>query len=234
MTLVFLVRHAHSTANDAHILSGRIAGVHLSPRGRVQSRSLAKRLGDLPVKALRSSPLERCEETIAPWLRRLEKRDTNPRLRLEFDEDLIEVDYGIWSGRKLRSLSREPLWRNVQARPSKVIFPEGEAMARMQRRGIQAVESALQIRGKGNIVLISHGDLIKSIIANALSMHLDDFQRIIVDPASVSVIDFSHATPRVLLLNDSRSRLDDGSFASRGKMALIGGGPGSASRRRAR
>jgi probable phosphomutase (TIGR03848 family) len=207
-------------------------GIHLSQKGQLQARSLGKRLGALPVKALNSSPLERCEETIQPWLRRSERAGINSKLTLKLDEDLLEADYGLWSGRKLRHLAKEPLWKKVQTRPSQVIFPRGESMLAMQKRAMRGVENALKVRGRGNIILVSHGDLIKSIVAHALSMHLDDFQRIVIDPASISIIDFSHSSPRILLLNDSRSRLEPSTFAQRGKIALVGGGSGPSSRKR--
>jgi len=227
VTLVLLVRHAHSTANATGILSGRIEGIHLSDRGKIQARNLSKRLGGISVKALRSSPLERCEETITPWLNRNIRDGINPRLKLRYDEGLVEADYGTWSGRSLRSLSKEPLWKKVQSNPSKVIFPGGEALLSMQKRAVKSVEDALDVPGKGNIILLSHGDVIKSIVAASLSMDLDSFQRIVIDPASISILDFSSETPRVLSLNDSRSVLDPSSLGKRGKGPLVGGGAGT-------
>ncbi|HUW87804.1 MAG TPA: MSMEG_4193 family putative phosphomutase [Candidatus Paceibacterota bacterium] len=231
MTLVILVRHAHSTANGSGILAGRIEGVHLSPLGKVQARKLSSRLGEIPLKSLRSSPLERCAETIGPWLNRRELSDSPLMPELTIDHDLAEVDYGSWSGRKLRTLSRDPLWKTVQERPSKVIFPQGESLLGMQRRAMRSVIAGLSQRGKGHVLLISHGDIVKSIIASALGMHLDEFQRIVIDPASVSILDYSGSKPRVLLLNDSRSKLDSDIFAQRGKKTLLGGGPGVARKR---
>lgn len=231
LTLVFLVRHAHSTANARNILSGRIEGVHLSELGKIQSRSLSKRLGSSTIKTVRSSPLERCAETIAPWMKRRTKEGFNPGLNLIFDEGLIEADYGTWSGRALKSLSKEPLWKKVQSRPSAVTFPGGESMLAMQKRAMRSVESALATRGKGNIVLVSHGDVIKSVIAASLSMDLDHFQRIVVDPASISILDYSSSTPRLLLMNDSRSVIESSTLSSRAKGALIGGGAGPRTRK---
>ncbi len=232
MVLIFLVRHAHSTANAQNILSGRISGVHLSDKGKEQARSLGKRLGNLPVKALRSSPLERCLESITPWLKSANQSEINSKLKLTVDEDLIEADYGIWSGKKLRTLSKERLWKEVQKKPSRVTFPEGESMLGMQTRALRAIENSLKIKGDGNVVLVSHGDVIKSILAHSLAMDLDNFQRIVIDPASVSVLDFSHTTPRILLLNDSRSKLEGGTLVGRAKMALVGGGSGTSTKGR--
>ncbi|MDP1721237.1 MAG: MSMEG_4193 family putative phosphomutase [Candidatus Nanopelagicaceae bacterium] len=227
MTLVILIRHAHSTANGSGILAGRTGGVHLSPLGRVQARKLASRLGEVHLKSLRSSPLERCAETINPWLRKREQSDSNLIPPLTIDRDLAEVDYGLWSGMKLRTLSRDPLWKIVQERPSKVTFPGGESLLAMQRRAMKSVNAGLSQRGKGHVLLMSHGDVVKSIIASALGMHLDEFQRIVIDPASVSVLDYSGSKPRILLLNDSQSKLDSSIFAERGRKVLLGGGAGT-------
>ena len=224
MTLVILIRHAHSVANGSGILAGRTQGVTLSPAGRKQALELAKRLGEIPIKSLRSSPLERCEQTISPWLKRIAL--TNPKLTVQVDEDLSEVDYGNWTGRKLRSLSKETLWKSVQEQPSKVVFPEGESISAMQERAMRAVHRGLGKRGKGHVILVSHGDVLKSIIASALNMHLDEFQRIVIDPASVSILDYSSAKPRLILMNDSRSRLDPHMFVNSHKRLLVGGGSG--------
>jgi len=230
MTLVILLRHAHSTANGSGILAGRTEGVHLSPLGRAQAKKLSSRLGEVHLKSMRSSPLERCFETINPWLKKREALDSHSMPPLTIDRDLMELDYGLWSGMKLRTLSRDPLWKTVQDRPSTITFPGGESLRAMQRRAMKSVEAALSQRGKGHVLLISHGDVVKSIIASALGMHLDEFQRIVIDPASVSILDYSGSKPRILLLNDSRSKLDSSIFAQRGRKSLIGGGAGTTGR----
>lgn len=227
MTLVILVRHAHSMANAQGILAGRTEGVQLSPVGKSQARKLATRLGEVPLKSLRSSPLERCRETIAPWIRRNRQLTSTLNPTLTLDPDLEEVDYGTWSGKKIRTLSRNPLWNVIQTQPSQVTFPDGENMMAMQKRATRAVESGLAVRGKGHILLVSHGDIVKSIIASALGLPLDEFQRIVIDPASVSILDYSASRPRILLLNDSRSKFDASYFAQRRKKPSIGGGAGT-------
>lgn len=224
MTLVLLVRHAHSVANGSGILAGRREGVLLSAAGKKQAQGLAKRLGDIPIKSLRSSPLERCEQTILPWLKMVSGE--NPTLTVQIDHDLSEVDYGDWTGRKLRALAKEPLWKRVQDEPSQVTFPEGESLRAVQERAMAALHRGLDKRGKGHVILVSHGDVLKSIIASALNMHLDEFQRIVVDPASISILDYSSSKPRLILLNDSRSRLNPELFVDRRKRLLVGGGAG--------
>ena len=220
-----LIRHAHSEANAAGILSGRLPNVHLSEKGLKQAAELAKRLGSFPVSDLRISPMERCFETIAPWINTsvLPKR---PNFEPIIDQELTEVDYGIWSGKKLAVLSRNKLWKIVQESPSRMYFPKGEGIAQMQARAMKSVHQAVSTKAKGSAVIVSHGDVIKSIVASALGMHLDEFQRIIIDPASISIIDFSTTKPRVLLLNDSRSVITDLLVAPKRSKNLLGGGAG--------
>jgi probable phosphoglycerate mutase len=222
---VVLIRHAHSETNAKGILSGRISGVHLSPTGKKQAQELSLRLGAIKVSQLRISPLERCNETISPWWENFGVKN-NPGVELCEDRDLIEVDYGKWSGKKLALLSKNKLWKTVQNNPSGMYFPSGEGLAQMQERAMRAVHGAIDSKRKGATVFVSHGDVIKSIVASALGMHLDGFQRIVIDPASVSVIDFSGSNPRVILLNDSRAELESFINAPYRKRNLLGGGAG--------
>lgn len=228
MSLVVLVRHAHSQANAAGILSGRRPNIALSEKGRTQAQELAIRLGELKVKELRVSPLQRCIETIDPWV------STKSRIRRIEDHGITEVDYGKWSGRTLRSLSREKLWKIVQENPSRVFFPDGEGMANMQARAIESMHLALSSTGTGAVVMVSHGDVIKALVAANLGMRLDDFQRIIIDPASVTVFDFSSKTPRLLLLNDSHTNIGDLGITSTKKRLLVGGGSGPSSKKKSK
>jgi len=222
---IVLIRHAHSEANARGVLSGRISGVHLSATGVSQSQELITRLGSIIVSELRISPLERCAETINPWWESIGKK-SNRGLDIVKDENLIEVDYGKWSGKKLTILSSHKLWKTVQNNPSAMYFPSGEGLAQMQERAMRAVHSAIGSKKKGAAVLVSHGDVIKSIVASCLGMHLDDFQRIVIDPASVTIIDFSSSKPRLILLNDSRADLEGFINAPYRKRNLLGGGAG--------
>ena len=162
-------------------------------------------------------------ESISPWWEKVGS-PTNPKVSLIEDENLIEVDYGQWSGKKLSQLSRKSGWKTVQSTPSAMYFPSGEGLAAVQERAMRSVHQVLTKKGRGSDVFVSHGDVIKSIVASALSMHLDDFQRIVIDPASVTVLDFSSDKPRVLLLNDSRSDLESFLNAPFRARNLTGGG----------
>jgi probable phosphoglycerate mutase len=220
-----LIRHAHSEANAAGILSGRLPNVHLSEKGVEQSEHLSVRLGNFPVSTLRVSPMERCFETISPWINSI-VLPNNPRFEPMVDQELTEVDYGSWSGKKLAVLSKNKLWKTVQEAPSRMYFPNGEGIAQMQSRAMTSVHEAVSTKAKGAAVIVSHGDVIKSIVASALGMHLDEFQRIVIDPASISILDFSTTKPRVLLLNDSRSVVTELLVAPKRAKNLLGGGSG--------
>ena len=220
-----LIRHAHSEANAAGILSGRLPDVHLSEKGLEQSEKLPVRLGNFPVASLRISPMERCFETISPWINSI-VLPNNPKFEPVIDQELTEVDYGSWSGKKLAVLSRNKMWKTVQESPSRMYFPGGEGIAQMQSRAMSSVHQAVLSKAKGSAVIVSHGDVIKSIVASALGMHLDEFQRIVIDPASISILDFSTTKPRTLLLNDSRSVVTELLVAPKRSKNLLGGGAG--------
>ncbi|TRZ84638.1 MAG: MSMEG_4193 family putative phosphomutase [Streptomycetaceae bacterium] len=219
MTLVVLIRHAHSSANAAGILSGRIADIHLSTQGKKQAKKLATRLGDFEVKSVRISPMIRCAETIEPWA-------TGNGSKVVIDQGVNEMDYGTWSGRTLKTLSKETLWKTIQENPSKVTFPQGESMRAMQVRAMKSVTESAAKRGKGHVVIVSHGDVIKAIIASCLGMALDDFQRIVIDPASISIVDLSNARPRLLVMNNSSNSINEILASKHSKRLLVGGGEG--------
>ena len=220
---IVLIRHAHSQANARGVLSGRLPNISLSEKGVKQSHDLATRLGVFPVAEIRISPMQRCHETISPWVAALPKATQK---LLVTEQNLTEVDYGSWSGKKLSVLSRNKLWRTVQANPSAMYFPEGEGLAHMQQRAMQAVHETLNSKKSGAGVLVSHGDVIKAIVAGALGMHLDDFQRIVIDPASVTILDYSHGKARLTLLNDVRSNLNEALSGPKRAKNLLGGGAG--------
>ena len=196
---VILLRHGRSTSNTAHTLAGRSEGVDLDDKGREQAESVIARIGELPVKAIVRSPLLRCERTVAPLAKAL-------GLEPSVDERLSEVDYGAWTGRKIGDLVKEPLWAVVQQHPSAAVFPDGEGLAEVQARAVAAVrehDRTLSEQHEGDVLWIActHGDVIKSIVADALGSHLDSFQRITADPASMSVIRYTAVRPFVLHVN---------------------------------
>ena len=203
MPTVILARHGRTTANAGGILAGRSKGVHLDDRGQEQARAAAERLDGLRLAAVVTSPMERCKETAALLV---------PGQRPTIDRALTECDYGAWTGRPLKELVKEPLWKTVQAHPSGAVFPEGESMAEMAFRAVGAVRRwdarVAEEHGPDAVwVAVSHGDVIKSILADALGLHLDSFQRIVVDPASLSVVRYTATRPFVVCQNSHAGSL---------------------------
>jgi probable phosphomutase (TIGR03848 family) len=201
MATVLLVRHGRTTANAAGVLAGRTPGVRLDDVGRAQAERTAERMAVVPVAGVVTSPMERCRETARIILAR-----QPPGLTPSVASGITEADYGDWQGRPLAELAREPLWSVVQSRPSQAVFPGGESMATMQRRSVAAIrrrdKSFEAEHGPGAIwVAVSHADIIKSILADALGMELDRFQRIFVAPASVSIVRYGSGNPEVLATN---------------------------------
>ena len=221
MARLVFIRHAHSTANDAGILSGQLPGISLSKKGKKQAEELVERLGASNFDSIRVSPMQRCEETISPWINSKYSRGMKS---YTIDESLIEMDYGLWSGRKLSSLSREKMWKEIQEKPSTVQFPQGERMKSMQKRALTSVSSALSESKNGTHLFVSHGDVLKAVVASLLKMKLDDFQSLVIDPASVTVIDFDGSKSRLLAFNDSHSPIAPMTAMEKSTKALLGGG----------
>jgi probable phosphoglycerate mutase len=198
VTTVLLLRHG-LTALTGPILSGRTPGLHLDERGRAQVAALGERIRSVPLAAIVSSPLERCRETADAVIAGRE-----PAPPLHVDDRVGEVHYGSWTGRPFKELTKDPLWRVVQAHPSAAVFPDGEGLAAMAARAAEAVRDWNERLGPdATYALVSHADVIKSLIADALGLHLDGYQRIMVDPASLSVIQYTPLRTSVVRVNDS-------------------------------
>ncbi|HEX7202260.1 MAG TPA: MSMEG_4193 family putative phosphomutase [Arthrobacter sp.] len=226
MATVILVRHGRTTANAAALLAGRAAGVSLDPFGREQAALTGDRLAAVPLAGVVSSPLERCRQTAQLILDRQAGSPSAPT-----DPDLTECDYGQWQGRMLTDLATEDLWAAVQSQPSAVVFPGGESMAAMQARSVAAIrrhDAAFESEyGPGAVwVAVSHGDIIKAILADALGMHLDLFQRINVGPASVSIVHYGAVRPSVYATNTDAGDLSWLSKGVNSGDAPVGGGAG--------
>jgi 2,3-bisphosphoglycerate-dependent phosphoglycerate mutase len=207
MATVLLVRHGRTSANTAGVLAGRSPGVELDEEGRRQAAALGERLAPVPLAGLVTSPLRRCRQTAQALL-----GARGDGVVSSTDAGLIECGYGEWTGRTLKELSKEKLWKTVQQQPSAVRFPGGEAMTEMAARAVGAVRTwdakLTSSHGEDAVwVAVSHGDVIKAILADALGTHLDTFQRILVNPASVSVVRYTAARPYVVTMNSSGADL---------------------------
>jgi len=196
-TTVLFVRHGQ-TATTGTVLPGRSPGLHLSDTGRQQAEAVADRLVSTNGKigAVYASPLERTKETAAPIAKRL-------GLRVRVERDLLECDFGEWTGKQLKSLMKLPEWHTVQRYPSGFRFPGGESFPEMQQRMITTLDRlAATHRGK-TVVAVSHADPIKAAVAHALGTHLDLFQRIVISPCSVTAILATPTGPMVLAVNST-------------------------------
>ena len=216
------------------VLAGRTPGVDLDDRGRAQAAEVARRLAGVAIERIVSSPLERCQQTA--------QMIAEPRgVAVETDARLIECGYGDWTGQEIKKLAKDPLWKVVQSHPSAVTFPGdgGEAMRDAQVRAVDAVRSWNDTLGPNATWLAcSHADLIKAIAADALGMHLDTFQRIVIDPCSVTVINYTALRPFVVRVNDTgtdlATLLAPPKKSSRSRRAtasgdaVVGGGAGAA------
>src|SRR4051794_358823 len=208
MPTVLLVRHGRTTANTSGVLAGWTPGVRLDEHGEEQARALAERMSPVPLAAIVSSPLERCQQTAAE-LRSVAGPKGVARPEVVTDDRIGECKYGDWTGRELKTLVREPLWKVVQEHPSAAVFPgpEGESMRAMQTRAVDAVRDwdarvAAEHGPDAVWVAVSHGDVIKAVLADALGAHLDAFQRIVVSPCSVSAVRYTATRPFVAGVND--------------------------------
>ena len=230
MATVILARHGRTAANATGVLAGRSKGVHLDDTGKAQVRAAGERLRELPLAAVVTSPLERCRQTA---------KLLTPSVSATVDRRLTECDYGEWTGQELKRLSKEKLWRVVQTQPSAARFPGGESLPEMAARAIAAVrdrDAAIEAEhGEQAVWLaVSHGDVIKAILGDALGMHLDAFQRIMVDPASLSVVRYTPERAFVATMNSTSGSL--GHLAPKpgrrrrapARDAAVGGGAGPA------
>jgi probable phosphomutase (TIGR03848 family) len=199
VTTVILLRHGRTTANAGGVLAGWTPGVELDETGVAQARGVAERLAQVPLAAVVSSPLERCRQTA-------EAVATGRDVPVQTDDRLGEARYGDWTGRTIKELAKEPLWKVVQQHPSAAVFPGdgGEGLAQTQARAVAAIRAWNATLGPEAVWLAcSHGDVIKAILADALGLHLDQFQRIVVDPASISVVTYTDTRPFVVRVNDT-------------------------------
>jgi probable phosphomutase (TIGR03848 family) len=209
VTTVLLVRHG-LTAATGHVLTGWTPGVGLDDRGRAQARALGARLASVPLDAVVTSPLDRCRQTVAELL--AARNGQAGRSEPVTDERVGECLYGDWTGKPLKELEKDPLWPVVQAHPSAVRFPgeHGETFLDMQHRAVSAIRDWNAKLGKDAAYLVcSHGDVIKAIVADALGLHLDQCQRIVADPCSLTVIRYTPLRPFLLRLNDTGGGVAD-------------------------
>jgi probable phosphomutase (TIGR03848 family) len=195
MTMLVLVRHGH-TDTAGKRLTGWSRGVHLNARGREQAERLVERLDGVRIDAIVSSPLERCRETAAPLARAR-------RLAVHARRSWIETDYGDWTGRSISQLRRTKLWRTVLQAPSDARFPGGESLLEVQARAVDAALGLARERPRGTVLVVSHADVIRLVLAHVAGAHPDHLHRWNVDTGAISAVSFSDGAPRLLAVNDT-------------------------------
>ena len=223
MASIILVRHSRSTANTAGVLAGQALGISLDEVGQTQAQGLIARIGDVVISRTISSPLQRCIETISPW------HQSHGKSAIEIDDNFIESNYGSWTGQNLSDLAKEPLWKEVQKQPSKVTFPNGESFQEMFSRVSEGLEKVIENLGdEDNVIIVSHGDIIKLAIAKVLDLPIDNFQKLVIDPASISIVkvekDGDLKRTALISMNESGTPLTK-LLASK-ELAGLGGGKG--------
>ncbi len=196
MTRLLLVRHAHNEYLDAGRLAGRTPGVHLNEKGRRQAQALAERLALLQITAIYSSPMERALETGGPVA-------SSHGLEIRILEDLNETNCGDWTGQTIAELAKTEIWPRMLTYPSGTSHPGGEGITAVQARMVRALDGIRAAHPGELIVAVSHADPIKAVLAYYTGMHIDLFQRLNVDPASVSELAFSSQGPRLIRCNDT-------------------------------
>jgi probable phosphomutase (TIGR03848 family) len=200
MGTVLLIRHGQSVANAQGVLAGRAPGVHLDEHGEKCAIELGIHLGALPIAKVLISPLERTAQTADLIFAR--------KFPVETENRITECDYGDWQGRLLSELATETLWKTVQNEPDQMVFPNGESMQQMSDRAVAAIrewDAQLSAEHGSEVIwaAVSHGDVIKAICADALSLPLRNFQRISIEPSSVSLVQYRSETAQVHKLNDT-------------------------------
>jgi len=226
MATVILARHGRTSANVTGVLAGRTPGIGLDEVGKAQATAAAARFDGLTLAAAFTSPLDRCKQTATELLR-------GSGLKARVERGLNECDYGDWAGRPMKELLKEDLWKVIQAHPAGVRFPGGESMAEMSARSVAAVRGCdarvAAEHGDGAVWLaVAHGDVIKAVLADALGMHLDAFQRIVVDPASLSVVRYTPKRSYVLAMNTVEGSLAQLAAQTEKPDEKLGGGAGPA------
>lgn len=196
---IVLIRHAESTANAAGILAGRASDVALSDNGEQQCLALHESFHNLEFDAVLSSPISRCLQTA---------RITFPEIDQPIiDNSFIEMDFGDWTGKLLKELSELAEWKRVQNSPAEFRFPNGESFAELRTRVASGLMKIIdEYRSAQRICIFTHADVIKMGISWLLDSPLNRFQRISIDPASISILNKNESDFMVRSVNlDARS-----------------------------
>jgi probable phosphomutase (TIGR03848 family) len=194
MPTLILARHGETDVIGKR-LTGRITGIHLNANGRVQANTIAEKLKGTKIGAIFSSPMERAIETARP----LSEASGIP---ISSNSGLTEINFGAWQGRQYKQLQKLKLWGTIHTTPSTVTFPAGESFVSAQQRIVASLEEIASAMGEKDIAIcFSHCDPIRLALAYFLNMALDDFQRLSVEPGSISLVTFINGKPHLGQIN---------------------------------
>lgn len=196
MPTLILARHGETDVIGKK-LTGRISGIHLNANGRTQALGIAAQLKNIQISAIFSSPLERALETARPL-------SEAAGIPISPHNGLTEINFGAWQGRPYRQLEKLKLWQTIHTNPSTVTFPAGESFITAQQRMVASLEEIVSAMGeKDTVVCFSHCDPIRLAVAYFLNMALDDFQRLSIEPGSLSRVTFQKNKPCLGQINFS-------------------------------
>jgi len=194
MTTLFLIRHGENDYLKKNRLPGHLPGIHLNERGREQAAELARTLGQLPIKAIYASPLERAVETAEPLAQTL-------GLVIQIRPPLTDIDVGHWAGRSWKALGRTKDWKVIQHTPSQFQFPSGETFLQAQQRIVNALDAIAVAHKREMVAVVFHADPIKLAVAHYLGLPLDNFQRLTIHTGSVTILKIDALAARLLAIN---------------------------------
>ena len=193
MTVFHLLRHGEREAS--RVLVGRLPGFALTEKGRADVAAVAERLAGDAVTALYASPLQRTRETAEIVAARL-------GLPITLRDDLLELDFGEWTGKTFDEIRGDPRWPPWSTQRSLAVIPGGESMRQVQRRAVEALFEIGELHPDASVVVVSHGDVIRSALVFALGMPLDFYGRLEVAQGSISTVRIDAAGIRVIAINE--------------------------------
>ena len=194
MPIFLLIRHGENDFLKKGRLPGHQPGIHLNERGCAQAQALAESLEQLPIKAIYASPLERAVETAGPLAQAL-------KMEVELRPGLRDADVGAWTGMEIKKLRKNPLWKVVQESPSRARFPQGESILEVQTRIVNEIEAICEKHKTEMVAVIFHADPIKLAVTHYIGLPFDNFQRLAVQPGSVTILGIHGTRTTLMALN---------------------------------
>jgi phosphoserine phosphatase len=189
-----LMRHGETGWNR----EGRVMGrnpVELSEKGRAQVEAAVMVARSLNLDLIVTSPLVRARQTAEIIARGL------GGLKVDEDPEIAEVSYGRWEGMTYHDLINDPYYAVYRESPVEYPTPGGETIPLVQARGVAAVRRAVEVHPGRRILLVSHGDIIRTVLCYFLGLELKFFHRVRIDNAALSAIQIAGGFAEVKFMN---------------------------------